>query len=120
MLLTIVIFAFAAFFFYLWLCVVSYFQLLREIDQIGNIHKVGADGGEGSPTHHVTPFVADGFENEEGDQENPYDNLSEHTTKESLADTVSIKSRVKSADVGSVKNPGGSTIDVKSSMEVNE
>ena len=41
-------FSFLAFFYYLWLCVVSYFQLLREIDRIGNIHKV-----QDSPSHKV-------------------------------------------------------------------
>lgn len=72
-----------AFFFYLWLCVVSYFQLLREIEQIGNIHKVQ----EGSPSHKVTPFIVDPY-----DRENPYDNLSENTRRESLAETISVKS----------------------------
>jgi len=107
-----------AFFFYLWLCVVSYFQLLREIDQIANIHKVGESGD--SPQHQVTPFVADPYGD---DQENPYDNLSEHTTKESLADTVSIKSRIKTPLAGDQVSMGGggSTIDVKStSLEQNE
>jgi len=64
-----------AFFFYLWLCVVSYFQLLREIEQIGNIHKVQ----EGSPSHKVTPFIVDPY-----DRENPYDNLSENTRRSVL------------------------------------
>ena len=41
-----------AFFYYLWLCVVSYFQLLREIDRIGNIHKV-----QDSPSHKVTNTI---------------------------------------------------------------
>ena len=57
------------------------------------------------------------------DQENPYDNLSEHTTKESLADTVSIKSRIKTPLAGDQVSMGGggSTIDVKStSLEQNE
>jgi len=71
-----------AFFFYLWLCVVSYFQLLREIDQIGKIHEVN-----GSPSHKVTPFVVEPYDNE-----NPYDNLSENTRRESLAETISVKS----------------------------
>ena len=45
-------FSFLAFFYYLWLCVVSYFQLLREIDRIGNIHKV-----QDSPSHKVKAFT---------------------------------------------------------------
>jgi len=83
-----------AFFYYLWLCVVSYFQLLREIDQIGNIHKV-----QDSPSHKVTPFVVSDYDNE-----NPYDNMSQNTTKESLDDDVtSIKSGVKSPIPENVK-----------------
>merc|ERR1712025_908439 len=72
-----------AFFFYLWLCVVSYFQLLREIDQISILHKVD------SPAHKVTPFLV---EEDKFDKENPYDNLSQHTAH-SAVDTASIRSR---------------------------
>ena len=86
-------------FFYFWLCVVSYFQLLKEIEDIEEIHKA-AD----SPLHKVKPFVADDYDNE-----NPYDNLSVHTTKESLEDTISIKSGIRSPGM-SVR---GSTLDVK-------
>merc|ERR1719228_828734 len=74
---------FMAMFFYFWLCVVSYFQLLKEIEEI----QKAAD----SPMHKVKPFVAEDYDNE-----NPYDNLSVHTTKESLEDTASLKSGVKS------------------------
>lgn len=91
----------------MWLCVVSYFQILREIDKVTQMHTV-----QTSPTHHkVTPFVrTDSY-----DKENPYDNLSEHTTKESLDDdTVSIKSGVKSP----IK--AGSVVDVKTAAEANE
>lgn len=75
-----------AFFFYLWLCVVSYFQLLREIAQLGLDHKV-------SPSHHaVTPFVMDS----DMDKEEPFDDtVSEHTAKESLEDEVTPVSDVK-------------------------
>jgi len=75
-----------AFFYYLWLCVVSYFQLLREIDRIGNIHKV-----QDSPSHKVTPFMAGDYDNE-----NPYDNMSQHTTETTTKDSDEIIS-VKSA-----------------------
>jgi len=87
-----------AMFFYFWLCVVSYFQLLKEIEDIEEIHKVE------SPLHKVKPFVADDYDNE-----NPYDNLSVHTTKESLGDTASLKSGIKSPRM-SIR---GSTLDVK-------
>jgi len=93
---------FMAMFFYFWLCVVSYFQLLKEIEDIEEIHKA-AD----SPLHKVKPFVADDYDNE-----NPYDNLSVHTTKESLEDgfeTSSLKSGIKSPG-GSIR---GSTLSVK-------
>merc|ERR1719273_1198272 len=88
-----------AMFFYFWLCVVSYFQLLKEIEDIEEIHKVE------SPLHKVKPFVADDYDNE-----NPYDNLSVHTTKESLGDTASLKSGALKSPTHSVR---ASTADVK-------
>jgi len=94
---------FMAMFFYFWLCVVSYFQLLKEIEDIEEIHKA-AD----SPLHKVKPFVADDYDNE-----NPYDNLSVHTTKESLEDgfeTSSLKSGIPGSPGVSIR---GSTLDVK-------
>jgi len=96
-----------AFFYYLWLCVVSYFQLLREIHQIGNLHKV-----QDSPSHKVTPFVASDYDNE-----NPYDNMSQHTTKESLDgdDVTSVKGE---ADTKSTMPDG--TADATSPAEANE
>lgn len=51
-----------------------------------------------SPSHQVTPFVVEDY-----DKESPYDNMSEHTTKESLDDTSSIKSRAKSPIPDDVK-----------------
>jgi len=90
-----------AMFFYFWLCVVSYFQLLKEIEQIEEIHKA-AD----SPMHKVKPFVA---EDGDYDNENPYDNLSVHTTKESLEDTASLESGIKSPGL-SIR---GSTLHMK-------
>lgn len=90
---------FMAMFFYFWLCVVSYFQLLKEIEEIEEIHKA-AD----SPMHKVKPFVAEDYDNE-----NPYDNLSVHTTRESLEDTTSLKSGVKSPAV----TLRSSTVDLK-------
>ncbi len=96
---------FAAFFSYLWLCVVSYFQILREIDQVTILHTVD------SPRHKVTPFIMDPYDT---DKESPYDNLSEHTAKESLdGDTVSMRSQAPAAAADPVKSPIGSTIDVK-------
>lgn len=94
-----------AFFSYLWLCVVSYFQILREIDQVTILHTVD------SPRHKVTPFIMDPYDT---DKESPYDNLSEHTAKESLdGDTVSMRSQAPAAAADPVKSPIGSTIDVK-------
>jgi len=90
---------FMAAFFYFWLCVVSYFQLLKEIEDIEKIHKVGD-----SPMHKVKPFVVEDYDNE-----NPYDNLSVHTTTESFEDKASLKSGIKSP-IPSVR---GSTVDVK-------
>jgi len=91
---------FMAMFFYFWLCVVSYFQLLKEIEEIEEIHKAGD-----SPMHKVKPFVPEDFDNE-----NPYDNLSVHTTKESLGDTASLKSGALKSPTHSVR---ASTADVK-------
>jgi len=87
-------------FFYFWLCVVSYFQLLKEIAAIEEIHKAGD-----SPMHKVKPFVADEYDNE-----NPYDNLSVHTTKESLEDATSLKSGIQEDPIPSVQ---ASTVDLK-------
>jgi len=86
-------------FFYFWLCVVSYFQLLKEIAAIEEIHKAGD-----SPMHKVKPFVADEYDNE-----NPYDNLSVHTTKESLEDTTSLKSGIQDP----IPSVQASTVDLK-------
>jgi len=86
-------------FFYFWLCVVSYFQLLKEIAAIEEIHKAGD-----SPMHKVKPFVADEYDNE-----NPYDNLSVHTTKESLEDRTSLKSGIQDP----IPSAQASTVDLK-------
>lgn len=97
-----------AFFYYLWLCVVSYFQLLREINQISKLHQVD------SPSHKVTPFVATDY-----DKENPYDNMSQTTTKESLDgdDVSSVKN--ETPETGA-KSPVPDSSDVTNPAEANE
>ena len=52
----------------------------------------------------VKPFVADEYDNE-----NPYDNLSVHTTKESLEDTTSLKSGIQDP----IPSAQASTVDLK-------